>query len=119
MCTSTKLASAVLSIVNVTLILCYFWDLSNGLYSNGDQRLSALWRTAFLIPLSLHALSISFGQLSAYLITQGHTLGDGENRRGPIVSARVANSFFVGVTLAIVIALLVRRCYIITSKVLY
>lgn len=99
---SPNLITSVLAILSGAVILGRLQDSWFVYLYQSSQAESIAWRSFCYIPLVLHAWLVSWALLQAFLLTP-------DQHDSHLLSARVANTLFLGVGSVLAIALLVGR----------
>ncbi|KAM0786784.1 hypothetical protein ACM66B_002218 [Microbotryomycetes sp. NB124-2] len=80
---------SIMSIIVGACAIAYLTDFYSVYVDRGSQSNTSAWRAYIFLPLFAHGWIISWGGLQALILTTDH-------RKGPLMTARTANTLFVG-----------------------
>ncbi|KAK4047376.1 hypothetical protein OIV83_005423 [Microbotryomycetes sp. JL201] len=104
---SVKLSNAIISVISLTIVIPYIWNTQQTVLYRVDEKYSGAWRAFVAIPMILHVLLLSFGQVQAYLVRGDSIVGAKERHRWDLLpSARAANFVFLCLGTLIVLGML-------------
>ncbi|ORY88423.1 hypothetical protein BCR35DRAFT_13587 [Leucosporidium creatinivorum] len=109
--TNTKLISALLSIVNLPLIIADLHNIQSTTFEHGSQVLTTAFRSLLNVPLLIHLTLLTYGQLQAYILT-GQPARLRRASGTPWLSANVVNWSLISTMVMIVGGLLIPAIYV-------